>query len=345
MRYKGGAHYICNALQVQNCAPLCQCIPADAVDAHVVGAFFEAISPAELNLYAQAINENQTRSEKLEMAQRQQCERLRYQAMLAERQFNQVDPDNRLVAAELEKRWNAALSELSRAEKEYEAFVQRKDIPLLISQKIRAAFEDLGSKLPRLWHEKDTLSPEHKKNLLRALIDKGVLHRDPLDTVNIRIVWRGGDFSTLTIPIAVSTIKRLSGAEEMQRLILDYAREGKSDQEIANTLSERGYRSPHHHSLLVSTVQAIRLRHRIRRCNRDTHPRRLKGYLTVTQLSEKTGVSPHWIYDHIRAGILQPETKKHTRFFPDSDEIIQQVKDLRHCGNNQSTSKGGHQDG
>jgi hypothetical protein len=225
MRYKGGAHYICNALQVQNCAPLCQCIPADAVDAHVVGAFFEAISPAELNLYAQAINENQTRSEKLEMAQRQQCERLRYQAMLAERQFNQVDPDNRLVAAELEKRWNAALSELSRAEKEYEAFVQRKDIPLLISQKIRAAFEDLGSKLPRLWHEKDTLSPEHKKNLLRALIDKGVLHRDPLDTVNIRIVWRGGDFSTLTIPIAVSAIKRLSGAEEMQRLILDYARE------------------------------------------------------------------------------------------------------------------------
>lgn len=345
MRYKDGARYVCNALQVQNCAPLCQCILTEAVDARVVGAFFEALSPAELNLYAQAINEEQTRSDKLEMAQRQQCERLRYQAKLAEKQFNQVDPENRLVAAELEKRWNAALSQLSRAEKEHEAFLQRKDIPLIISQKIRAAFEDLGSNLPRLWNEKDTLSPEHKKNLLRALIDKVVLHRDPLDTVNIRIVWRGGDYSTLTVPIVVATMKRLSGAAEMERLIVECAREGKSDREIANTLTERGYRSPHHQSLLESTVQVIRLRHRILRSDRNTHPRRLNGYLTVTQLSEKTGVSPHWIYNRIRSGLLHPETRKHTRLFPDSDAIILQVKNLKYCSKQECTSKGGHQDG
>ena len=345
MQYKGGARYVCNALQVQNCAPLCQHILADAVDAQVVGAFFEVLSPAELNLYAEAVKEELTRSEKLQMAQRQQCERLRYQARLAEKQFNQVDPENRLVAAELEKRWNTALSELSQAEKEYEAFVQRKNTPLLISQKIRAAFEDLGSKLPRLWNEKDTLSPEHKKNLLRALIDKVVLHRDPLDTVNIRIVWRGGDFSTLTVPIAVGAIKRLSGADEMEQLIVEYAREGKSDREIADTLTKRGYRSPHNLSLLESTVQVIRLRNRILRSGRDRHPRRLSGYLTVSQLSEKTGVSPHWIYDRIRAGLLQPETRKHTKFFPDSDAIIQQVKHLKQHGSYECTSKGGHQDG
>ena len=80
MQYKGGARYVCNALQVQNCAPLCQHILADAVDAQVVGAFFEVLSPAELNLYAEAVKEELTRSEKLQMAQRQQCERLRYQA-------------------------------------------------------------------------------------------------------------------------------------------------------------------------------------------------------------------------------------------------------------------------
>jgi hypothetical protein len=59
----------------QNCAPLCQHIRADAVDARVVGAFFEVLSPAELNLYAEAVKEELTRSEKLQMAQRQQCER------------------------------------------------------------------------------------------------------------------------------------------------------------------------------------------------------------------------------------------------------------------------------
>ncbi|MFO0203527.1 MAG: MerR family transcriptional regulator [Alphaproteobacteria bacterium] len=71
----------------------------------------------------------------------------------------------------------------------------------------------------------------------------------------------------------------------------------------------------------------------------------MSGYLTVSQLSEKTGVSPHWIYDRIRAGLLQPETRKHTRFFPDSDAIIQQVKHLRQYGSYECTSKGGHQDG
>ncbi len=189
------------------------------------------------------------------------------------------------------------------------------------------------------------MSPEHKKNLLRALIDKVELHRDPLDTGNIRIVWRGGDFSTLAIPIAVGAIKRLSGVDEMDQLIVEYAREGKSDREIADTLTKRGYRSPHHQSLLESKVQVIRLRHGILRSDRDRHPCRLNGYLAVSQLSEKTGVSAHWIYDRIRAGLLQPETRNHTKFFPDSDLIIRQVKHLRQHGSHESTSKGGHQDG
>jgi hypothetical protein len=54
--------------------------------------------------------------EALRRAEEQQVQRLRYQATLAERQFNRVDPDNRLVASELEQRWETALSELRRAE-------------------------------------------------------------------------------------------------------------------------------------------------------------------------------------------------------------------------------------
>ena len=52
----------------------------------------------------------------MQKAHRQQLERLHYQIKLAKRQFDQVDPDNRLVAASLEKRWEEALSELRRAE-------------------------------------------------------------------------------------------------------------------------------------------------------------------------------------------------------------------------------------
>ncbi len=65
----------------------------------------------------------------LQHARRQQLERLRYQARLAERQFNQADPDNRLVTAELEKRWEMALQELKRVEESLERDQQQRRIP------------------------------------------------------------------------------------------------------------------------------------------------------------------------------------------------------------------------
>ena len=68
-------------------------------------AFFEAVAPAELDAWEQAQASQQHAAAALDRAEAQQVERLRYQALLAERQFNRVDPDNRLVAAELERRW------------------------------------------------------------------------------------------------------------------------------------------------------------------------------------------------------------------------------------------------
>ncbi len=82
----------------------------------MVSAFFDALSAVEIDAYTKAVNTIQQSDETIRRAHQQQLERLRYQAALAERQFNQVDPDNRLVAAELERRWEKALRELKQAE-------------------------------------------------------------------------------------------------------------------------------------------------------------------------------------------------------------------------------------
>ncbi len=58
----------------------------------------------ELDAYHKAVKTQQQSLDTVERAHSQQIERLQYQAALAERQFNRVDPDNRLVAAELEQR-------------------------------------------------------------------------------------------------------------------------------------------------------------------------------------------------------------------------------------------------
>src|SRR6185312_8423195 len=116
VQYKRKTCYICNYLRQQYQVPVCQNLPADPIDAHVVEAFLDALSPVNLDLYDRAVAALRQDDEQVGRAQKQQLERLRYQARLAERQFNQADPDNRLVAAELERRWEAALRELKDAE-------------------------------------------------------------------------------------------------------------------------------------------------------------------------------------------------------------------------------------
>src|SRR5436190_2641231 len=103
VQYKNGTRYLCNYLRQQYHVPVCQYIPADSVDVQVVEAFFQALSPVELDVYAAAVATQQATSGQLAHAHQQHIERLRYEATIAGRQFNRVDPDNRLVAAALEK--------------------------------------------------------------------------------------------------------------------------------------------------------------------------------------------------------------------------------------------------
>lgn len=83
-------------------------------------------------------------------AQAQQVQRLRYQVALAERQFLQVDPDNRLVAAELERRWEQALCELRQAEGYLDATPQTSNGVDDVTPELRDAFTALGQRLPAI---------------------------------------------------------------------------------------------------------------------------------------------------------------------------------------------------
>ena len=123
MQYKGGVRYICNTLHNTQNAPICQHLPARPIDERVTAAFLDAVAPAELEAWERAQTARRQAAATLDRAEAQQVERLRYQAILAERQFNRVDPDNRLVASELERRWELALRELRQAE---EALARRR---------------------------------------------------------------------------------------------------------------------------------------------------------------------------------------------------------------------------
>lgn len=258
-------------------------------------------------------------------------ERLRYDAALAQRQFNRVDPDNRLVAAELESRWEEALAALKRAEEAHTQQQQRAASQPALSAELREAFTAIAQKLPQIWQQ-PILSQQNKKALLRCLIEKVVVHRSSRDCLQTRIVWRGGDTTTLQIPISVGSFSELSPAEEMEKIILDMSAGGISDEDIAAHLTALGHRSPMRTTeVLPSTVQTVRLKHRIHRVQSQSHPRRIEGYLTVSQITQALDISKHWVYDRIHNGRIHitkdPDTGLY--LFPDQPATLEMFRDLK----------------
>lgn len=263
-------------------------------------------------------------------AHQQHLSRLRYEASLAQRQFLQVDPENRLVAAELEKRWEAALAELKRAEEATASSTPSPSPLLALPEELQAAFRAIGQHLPGVWRQ-GLIKPEHQKARLCCLIDLVVVRRPTLECVEVRIVWRGGATTELQVPVPVGALADLAGAQEMERIILERSGQGVSDEVIAAELTAQGYRSPMRLGVLPSTVKSIRLRHGIFQVRSQSHPRQVKGALTLSQVAKTLDIAPHWIYDRIHKGCIQISRDAQTNLylFPDDPATLEQFRQLQ----------------
>jgi hypothetical protein len=310
--------------------PVWQDVPADPIDARVVTAFFEALSPVELDVYTHARARQRQQVERIDAAQRQQLERLRYAAALCARQFRRVDPDHRLVAAELERRWEAALRELSAAETADHQRGDEATTPCPRSPELRAACLDVGRTLPGIWAT-EGLSPPPRKALWRCLLDKVVVPRLRREAVQTRLVWKGGATTTFEVPVTVGAFTALSAAAAMEPQILSLLTAGPSDEAIATQLTQQGYRSPTRPQVLPSTVKPVRLNHGLMPQRHQSHPRRMAGVLTVPQLARVLAVTPHGVSYLIRRGVIASTRDPTTglSLFPDGPETLTTVRQLR----------------
>ena len=330
MQYKGGVRYICNTLHNTQNAPICQHLPARPIDERVTAAFLDAVAPAELEAWERAQTARRQATATLDRAEAQQVERLRYQAVLAERQFNRVDPDNRLVASELERRWESALRELRQAE---EALARRRAStyePPSLTPEEHIEFRRLAPQLPELWRRPD-VTPAFRKALLRCLIDKVVLRRSTPECVEIRIVWRGGETTDLSVDIAVRALASLTRGTEMEARVVELARAGMDDATIAAMLTKEGFRSARLDMVSAHAVKVVRLRCKVLRAPWLSTPRRVPGLFTVAQLARRIGVSPHWLHRRIRNGTIDvvrcPISGRW--LFPDTDTTLSNLERLK----------------
>jgi DNA invertase Pin-like site-specific DNA recombinase len=331
VRYKGGGQYVCNHLRSNEGLPACQYVRAERVDAVVADAFLAALAPAELDALSKARRAQQHVDTALRTSSERQIERKRYAAALAERQFNKVDPDNRLVAAELERRWEVALNEVRAAE---EALAHQSS-PQAVSQMgmgkvLHGKVINLAGRLPLIWRDPATTDAQ-RKALLRCLVDKVVLDRGEHDVSRVRIVWRGGAVSNLEVKMKVNSVAKLTRGTEMRDRVLDLARNGIPDEEIAAVLTGEGHRSPNCENMVLPiTVAQIRRGAGIPVTERRTRWSHEISRLSPPELASRLNIPVNWIYVQIRQKrLLIDQQSTGAYLFEDTPSVLDAVRRLR----------------
>lgn len=331
VRYKGGGEYVCNHLRSHEGLPTCQHIRASRVDAAVANAFLTALAPAELDALSRACRAQHQIDTALRCSAERQLERKRYVAALAERQFNRVDPDNRLVAGELERRWEAALSEVREAEEALAQVAAPKPLSQrVIGKPLNDKIVVLAGRLPQIWASPATTDAQ-RKALLRCLVEKVVLDRGERDVARVRIVWRGGATSDIAVKMRVNAIANLTQGEEMRDRVLALARAGIPDDEIAATLTAEGHRSPNcADKVLPITVQRLRLGAGIKVATQRTRWEHDQSLLSATELAARLNIPVNWLYVQIRQKRLLLDRQPNGAYlFRNIPSVIGAVSDLR----------------
>jgi len=337
--------YTCNQRRAEYGKPSCQFLSGGRIDEVVVQEFFAAIAPAQIDaLEKVSANEMAHHHEQVRHLQ-QEVKRLEYAAVRTERQHDSVDPENRLIAATLEKKWEQALVELEAVKtqlSEAEATTPRTTV---IPIELREAFADVGARLPELWPR---LSCEAHKSLLRTLIERVNLLRDDEGVCHIRIVWRGNLVTETDVRVPVHSLRYTDTEQRVADKIRELTEQGQSLMQVADALNKAGYvpcRGGAFNPRIVS-----KLRHRyniIAKLEQIRRGKTMSHVYTIKQIADVIDVDASWFYRKIGIGSIR--IKKDPVYdcylFPKTRQCIAELKQLKKGERAHVTIQKVHHDG
>jgi DNA invertase Pin-like site-specific DNA recombinase len=241
VRYWGksgtAARYLC-AGDFLSGGKYCLGFGASTVDRRFSETILEVISPLGIAASVQAAQQLSSKGEERKMVVVRQLEQVVYEEQRAAEQFHQVDPRNRLVASELERRWNVKLEEVEAIKKklmEIEAECQLPSEPEV--RRIR----ELGAHFAEVWGNERCPS-DLKKRILRTVIKEVVVSLDDeTRTLTFILHWDGGVHTKLQMPKPPSAAGYKTAQEDLEIIRAMAVRYG--DDEIARVLAKLGRRT------------------------------------------------------------------------------------------------------
>jgi DNA invertase Pin-like site-specific DNA recombinase len=234
--------YACDTQKQEYGEPLCQGVTAAAIDRRIEELVLHAVEPAALELSLRTAERAEQDRERLHRHWRQTLERAEYEAGRARRQYDAVDPENRLVARQLERQWEEKLAEKQRLDEEYARFQHQQ--PRHLSAADRERIRALAADVPALWHA-DTTTMADRRAIVRQLIERVVVtRRAATEVIEVLIRWLGGSESRHEVYQGLRRYDGLGDYPQLKERVTDLRGAGQTGEQIAEVLNQEGYRTP-----------------------------------------------------------------------------------------------------
>jgi DNA invertase Pin-like site-specific DNA recombinase len=292
--------YNCYGARTNHGTARCISISGLSIDASVSTEVLRILRPLGIDAAVKAI---ETQTCVISAAQRQlelSLQQARYEAMHARRQYDAVDPTNRLVAGELERRWNEALHIINKIEGEIADIVARR--PPLLGEPERQQLMQLGAELGRAWsHPAATVAT--RKRILRAALNEIVVRREGA-VIDAVLHWQGGDHTALQVKQRLNAAGRAHPRvpEDTISLVSELARL-MPDRQIARLLNRCGKSTGHGNGWTQERVRGLRNHHRIAVYREGERAER--GEITLDAAAEIIGVCNMTALRMIRRGDIK----------------------------------------
>jgi hypothetical protein len=293
VRYKGNGGiyptYECNWRRREGLSTSsCMHIRCDLIDGPVSTRVLEVIEPKQIDIAMKALEELERRDKALDRQWRMRIDRAEYEVQLAQRRYEAVDPDNRLVAASLEKRWNDALINVEETKKDFAEHQRKEHITATPEQKTK--LRSLAQDLPRLW-KSSTTQAKDRKRILRLLIKDITVEKLPEPKrIVLHLRWYGGACEDIPINLLPSIADRLRYPKEIIDRVKGLAKD-LTNVQIATEFNRQGILSAKGKPFTASMISWIRYRHAIPAPNLKRPEE-----LTVKEVAKKFAVSIHVVY-------------------------------------------------
>ena len=259
----------------------CQSLSGAVLESFVVQRLLQAVAPASLELSLAATEDIERERRHLDEHWQQRLTRSRYEVEQARRQYAAVDPDHRLVARELERRWDEALRGNEQLCADYARF--QRECPTSLSPSERDQIRNLAHDLPALWHA-DSTTPEDRQTIARLLLEQvAVTVEGDTEHVDVELRWAGGFVSCHTLARPVQTYEQLSNYNELVARIAALRGERRTLSETAAMLNAEGFHPPKRSPRFTKGILSCFLREREVRAGSAPHTVTDERHLAVDE--------------------------------------------------------------